>query len=119
MATQSFKGLVVWQKSVELVVLTYEITKLLPKSESYGLVSQMQRAAVSIPSNIAEGYMRNNRKEYIQFCSIAAGSAAELETQMLLVNRLYESVDTVEAANYLSQIQKMLHVLIGKLKTNP
>ena len=70
----SYKELTVWQKSIELVVEVYRITDSFPKSELYGLVSQMRRAAVSIPSNIAEGYSRGHRPEYIQFIRVAFGS---------------------------------------------
>ncbi len=71
-----FKDLIVWQKSVELAVRTYELCKHLPVSERYGLKSQMQRSAVSVASNIAEGYRRNKTGEYSHFCGIALGSAA-------------------------------------------
>lgn len=83
-AIQSFRDLTVWQKSFELTQAIYKITAQLPKEEKFGLSSQLQRSATSIPSNIAEGYCRNNRGEYLQFIGIARGSAAELETQLLL-----------------------------------
>ena len=72
----SYKDLLVWQKGMQLVKELYLLTDKFPKDELYGLTSQMQRAAVAIPSNIAEGYLRNHRKEYVQFLSIALGSAA-------------------------------------------
>ncbi len=84
MKTKSFKDLIVWQKAYELVVEVYKITKNFPKEEIYGLSQQMRRCAVSIPSNIAEGYGRQYNKEYKQFLSIAYGSLSELETQYLL-----------------------------------
>lgn len=84
----SYKDLIVWQKSFELVIEIYKLTNLFPKSEIYGLVSQMRRCVVSIPSNIAEGFIRKHRKEYAQFISIAFGSGAELETQLLLSKEL-------------------------------
>lgn len=77
----------------------------------------MQRAAVSVPSNIAEGYMRKNRKEYIQFCSIASGSAAELETQLIIAKRLFPELHIEKAGSHLLEVQKMLYVLTEKLKT--
>lgn len=83
-ATHSFKDLIVWQKSMLLARKIYLATENFPKIEHYGLVSQMRRAAVSIPSNIAEGYGRKSSKEYTQFYSIAYGSLLELETQMIL-----------------------------------
>lgn len=80
MQTKSFKDLIVWQKSYRLVSETYKITKDFPREERYGLAQQMRRAAISIPSNIAEGYGRSHRAEYKQFLSMAYGSLAELET---------------------------------------
>ena len=88
MKTKSFKDLIVWQKAYKLVLEIYKITKDFPKSENYGLSQQMRRAAVSIPSNIAEGYGRKHRAEYRQFISIAYGSLSELETQYLLATDL-------------------------------
>jgi four helix bundle protein len=81
---RSYKDLLVYKKAYALCMNVYDGTKGFPKSEWYGLVSQMRRAAVSIPSNIAEGYRRKNRKEYVQFLRIALGSLAELETQVFL-----------------------------------
>ncbi|MEW5946269.1 MAG: four helix bundle protein [bacterium] len=81
---KSHKELIAYQKAYELCLEIYRDTKGFPKEELYGLVSQMRRAAVSIPSNIAEGYSRKNRKEYVQFLRIALGSCAELETQVSL-----------------------------------
>lgn len=83
-----YKDLIVWQKSIKLVVLVYEFTKALPTSEAYGLVSQMRRCAVSIPSNIAEGSKRKTKKDFQQFLSIASGSGAELETQLVISEQL-------------------------------
>jgi len=82
--TKSFKDLIVWQKAYRLVLEIYKITKDFPKSETYGLAQQMRRAAVSLPSNIAEGYGRRHKTEYKQFLSIAYGSLSELDTQYLL-----------------------------------
>ncbi len=84
MKTKSFKDLIVWQKSYKLVLEIYRLTGNFPKSETYGLSQQMRRAAVSVPSNIAEGYGRKHKAEYNQFLSIAYGSLLELETQYLL-----------------------------------
>ena len=81
---KSFKELIVWQKSYRLVLEIYRITKDFPKTETFGLSQQMRRAAVSIPSNIAEGYGRKHKTEYHRFLSIAYGSLSELETQYLL-----------------------------------
>lgn len=118
MKTQSYKDLLVWQKSIELVKLVYTITKQLPKEELYGLTTQMRRAVVSIPSNIAEGQKRNNLGEYIQFLYIANASAAELETQLIIINEVYKDrdIDTSQCDDVLLETQKMLSSLIGKLK---
>ena len=81
---KSYKELIVWQKAMELVKEIFSLSEKFPKSELYGLISQMRRASVAIPSNIAEGYGRRSIKEYRQFYSIAYGSALELETQLIL-----------------------------------
>jgi len=114
MKISSYKQLTVWQKSYNLVKEVYNLTAKLPKSETYGLSSQMQRSAVSIPSNIAEGQLRRNIKEYVQFLSIAQGSAAELDTQLLITQDIY-GIDTVEQVKTLEEIQKMLFALSQKL----
>jgi four helix bundle protein len=89
MATvQSYRDLRIWQQGVELVEMIYKITREFPKYEQFGLASQMQRAAVSIPSNIAEGHARFHLKEYLQFLSVARSSLAELETQYEIAFRL-------------------------------
>ena len=84
----SYKELVVWRKSIELVEKIYHDTETFPQSESYGLTAQMRRAAISIPSNIAEGYSRNHRAEYRQFLGVALGSGTELETQIIIAKKL-------------------------------
>jgi four helix bundle protein len=86
---KSFKDLTVWQNSSSLAVDVYKACEKLPESEKYGIVSQMQRASVSIPSNIAEGYRRNGKVEFKRFIYIALGSAAELETQFYICSNLY------------------------------
>ena len=86
---KGFQELQVWQVGMELTKQVYRSTENLPKSESYGLTHQLRTAAVSIPANIAEGYARNHRKEYLQFLSIAAGSQAELTTLILLARDLH------------------------------
>lgn len=84
----SYRDLLVWQKAVELVVATYELTHIFPNDERFGLIAQMRRAAVSIPSNIAEGYGRNHRGDYLRHLSIANGSLKEVETQLIVAGRL-------------------------------
>mgnify|MGYP001601261317 FL=1 len=117
MKTESYKDLTIWQKSMELVVEIYNLTRQFPKTESYGLSSQMQRAAVSIPSNIAEGYRRSHLPEYIQFLSIGYGSGAELETQIEICKRIpqLKSLQYKRADELLNEIMRMFNVLIAKL----
>ncbi|HOX54045.1 MAG: four helix bundle protein [Candidatus Omnitrophica bacterium] len=119
MKLQSYKDLIVWQKSIELVIEIYNLTRLFPKSEVYGLVSQMRRAAIAIPSNIAEGYRRKHIKEYIQFLYVANGSASELETQIDIARKLEETIDLdySKCDNLIAEVLKMLNVLIAKLET--
>ena len=88
MAVVSFRDLRVWQVGMDLVQHVYQLTAGFPPSESYGLVAQIRRAAVSIPSNIAEGHGRQHRRDYAQFLSMAQGSLAELETQLEIAHRL-------------------------------
>jgi len=88
MQIKSFRDLRVWQAGIELVQAIYELTSHFPRSETYGLASQMQRGAVSVPSNIAEGHARESTKEYLQHLSIAPASLAELETQLEIAKRL-------------------------------
>lgn len=87
MRESGFKRLAVWEKGVEIAKEIYVATKKFPEGERFGLVSQMRRAAVSVPSNVAEGYSRKNQKEFKQFLYIALGSLGELETQLILANK--------------------------------
>ena len=112
---QSYKELIVWQKSVDLVERIYILTAEFPKEEIYGLVSQMRRAAVSIPSNIAEGQRRKDIPEYLQFLRIADASSAELETQIIIAKRLYPKLDYSKVNSLLEEVQKMLNVMMRKL----
>jgi four helix bundle protein len=116
MATYDYKKLDVWNRSMDLVEHVYEITKKLPKEETYALSDQLRRAAVSIPSNIAEGQKRSGSKETIQFSYIALGSAAEVETQLILVSRLYE-IDVSTQLDECEIISRMLTALTKSLKT--
>ena len=84
----SYSDLQVWQKATDLVVECYRLTKLLPKSETYGLASQIQRAAVSVPANIAEGHGREHLGDYLHHLSVATGSLMELETHLIIANKL-------------------------------
>jgi four helix bundle protein len=116
----SYDKLIVWQKSVDLVEAVYRATKTFPDGEKFGLVSQMRRSAVSIPSNIAEGQGRKTRKELRQFLSIAFGSSSELETQFIISYRL-EFIGKVEYDSLialLTEIRKMLNAMIASLSSN-
>lgn len=112
----TFKDLIVWQKSIELTKTIYAITGQFPKSETYGLASQMQRCAVSIASNIAEGHGRNNRGEYIQFLGITYGSCCELETQLIIAKSIYTNIDYSIAESILIEVQKMVATIMQSLK---
>ncbi len=114
----SYKDLIVWQKSFDLTKKIYKVTEDFPKTEVYGLVSQIRRAFVSIPSNISEGFVRKSRKEFSQFISIAFGSGAELETQLLLSKDLgfINESDFRKLDSLLQEIMKMLNSLLSKLK---
>lgn len=115
--TSTYKDLTVWQRAIELVVEIYKLTDKFPREETYGLVSQMRRAAVSIPSNIAEGRYRGTQKDYSQFLRVAYGSGAELETQIEIAKRVFAkiNIDYVKANNLLEEVMKMLNVMIRKL----
>lgn len=118
MKTRSFKDLIVWQKSYRLVVEIYEMTKSFPKDEMYGLSQQMRRAAVAIPSNVAEGYGRQHSKEYSQFLSIAYGSLCELETQYLLAIDLNYANKKVEAIESLvREVGSMLYRMLNPIRS--
>jgi four helix bundle protein len=116
---KSHKDLDVWKLACELAINIYQLTKMYPKEERFGIIDQMRRAAVSIPSNIAEGYGRWNKKEYVYFCRIAFGSAAELETQILLSKKLCFTDDTKSAVSeqLLDRVQRLLNRLIQSLKS--
>jgi four helix bundle protein len=113
--SSSYRELKVWQKSFALAQQVYLITKKLPKTEQFGLISQIQRSAVSIPSNIAEGQQRQSPKEFSHFISVARGSAAELSTQLMLAKSVY-GLGLDETINDIEEIQKMLYSLQSKIK---
>ncbi len=125
MSVINYKYLKVWQISMDIAEQIYRLTQGFPKQETYGLTSQLQRAAVSIPSNLAEGHTRDSTKEFLQFLSIALGSLAELETQLILAQRFkYLNtndlttilVKTEEAGRMLRGLQRTLK---AKLKLSP
>jgi four helix bundle protein len=113
-----YKELKLWQKSIDLVTQVYLLTRSFPQGEKFGLVSQINRSAVSIPSNIAEGAGRNSDKEFIQFLSIAQASSYELETQLIISKNL--NYLTIEELNHLSEqieeVQKMNYSIQLKFK---
>ena len=115
----SFRDLVVWQKAMKMVEMVYAITKQFPPDERYALTSQLRRASVSVPSNIAEGYGRHSTADYVRFLQIALGSAYELETQLELSARLqFAGADEVkDALELCAEIEKMLVALSNKLRT--
>jgi four helix bundle protein len=118
--SRSYRDLEVWKLSLNLVEEIYKATARFPASENYGLSQQIRRAAVSIPSNIAEGQFRNSPKEFKQFLSIALGSSAELETQLIIANKVnYLSMEVFNALiNTLEIIMKMLKKLSNSLAKN-
>ena len=118
MALQNYRSLNVWKRAMELVITAYEVCKKLPQEERFGLSSQIQRAAVSIPANIAEGYGRTHRGDYLRHLSMAMGSLSELETLLILIVKL-KAVgrnDVVKGWGISQEVGKMLRKLISSLK---
>ncbi len=112
-----YKELIIWQKGMDLAKTVYQLTGTFPAEEKFGLSSQMRRAAVSVPSNIAEGQARHGRREFLQFLSHASGSLAELETQLLLAENLgyYEHDRAAGIAKNIEELQRMLAAIRRKL----
>ena len=122
---QSYRDLKVWQKAMDLVINSYKVTDNFPSQEKFGLSSQLQRAAVSIPANIAEGHGRNHTREYLQFLSIAYGSLMELETHLQIAQRL-NYIDIVLLQSLIKNTEEIGRMLNGlqrtlknKLSTDP
>ena len=113
---KTHKDLEVWKSSMDFVVKIYELTNKFPSSELYGLTSQIRRASVSIPSNIAEGAGRKNTKEFIQFLYISMGSISEIETQLEIAARLKYLNNPKEYYDHLDSIRRMISGLISSLK---
>ncbi len=111
-----YKELNVWKESIELVKQIYQVTAIFPKDERFGLISQLRRASVSIPSNIAEGNGRSSDKEYKRFVEIAYGSALELETQLIISVELKFIDEKNEIFSKLEQVKKLLSGFIKYLK---
>lgn len=116
---ETYQQLIVWQKSVDLVVEIYTLTRRFPSDERFGLISQMQRSAISIPSNIAEGHGRKSDGDFARFLCIAYGSSSELETQILVSYRLnFISIKEYDEISIkITEIRKMLNKLISTLQT--
>ena len=115
---ETHKDLRVWQQSIEMVTSIYLMTKAFPKDELFGLVSQMRRAAVSVPSNIAEGYARGTDREKLHFLRISSGSMSEIETQLMLsLNLGYVSQEAFdELSEKVTSLWKQLNALVSSLK---
>jgi four helix bundle protein len=112
--TKSFKGLIVWQKARDLAVAVYRLTEQFPKSELYGLTSQMRRAVISIPSNIAESYHRFHKKEKQQFLAVAFGSGSELESQIEIAKILFPKLNYKGAEQLLEEVMKILNNFLNR-----
>jgi len=112
MGIQTYRDLDIWKKGVEVVLEIYRVTRHFPREESYGLIAQMRRSAISIPSNIAEGFRRFHNKGYKQFLYISSGSCGELETQVTIARKL-KYIDGTQEVNLL---EKLDH--IGRMMTN-
>jgi four helix bundle protein len=115
----SYRDLIVWQKSIELVVAVYILTEKYPREEIYGITNQSRRAAISIPSNIAEGKYRGSKKDFCNFLRIAFGSGAELETQIEIAKRIFKNknLNFSVVDNLLCEVMKMLNAMIKNLST--
>ena len=112
----NYKELKVWQKAIDLCVLVYDASKHFPADERFGLTSQVRRACVSVPSNIAEGAGRKSKKEFANFISIATGSIFETETQIIIAQRLNYIRETENIFKLIDEIQKMLYGFAQKLE---
>ncbi|MGH9605115.1 MAG: four helix bundle protein [Terracidiphilus sp.] len=115
---ESFRNLKVWQRSVEMTLEVYKLTRDFPASERFGLTNQLRRASVSVPSNIAEGYGRSSTGEYVQFLGHARGSTSEVETQLVIAKALgfgeKQSLDAAEAL--CSEVGRMLRAVMKSLR---
>ncbi len=115
---RGFKDLIVWQRSVALAVEIYKITKEFPREETYSLISQIRRASVSIPSNLAEGHARNTKGQFANFIDITLGSAAELETQLTISLQIgyLKQTDYDKLVSELTEITRMLYGLLHRVQ---
>lgn len=119
--TRSYRDLAVWQKGMDLAAAAYALAKLMPRTEEYRLTSQLIRAATSVPANISEGNVRSTRRDYAHFISIARGSAAEVDTLLLLAVRvqLLTAEDVKGALQLTDELSRMLNVLRERLSQSP
>ena len=118
---QSYKDLLIWQRGIEIVALVYQLISNFPKDEIYALSSQIKRSAVSIPSNIAEGYGRQSTQSYIQFVKIARGSLCELETQLLVAEKLgFVKLESLysDIIKQITEESKMINSFLNKLESS-
>jgi four helix bundle protein len=118
MAVQDYRDLIVWQKAMDLVEIVYKLTRVFPREEQYALTGQIRKAAISIPSNIAEGQGRRTTAEFLRFLSIANGSLREVETQVLIAERLgYASEEAArEAVDATTEVARLLTGLVHALE---
>ena len=114
---KSYKDLLIWQKGIKIVCLVYQLVKSFPQDELYALTSQLKRASVSIPSNIAEGYGRNTDKSFSHFLDISRGSLFEIETQLLIANKLGFINNQILYKEILSQIEEESKMINGFSKS--
>lgn len=114
----NYKELKVWQKSIDLTVKVYKLSVQFPESERFNLISQVRRCSVSVPSNIAEGAGRNSKNEFAHFLGISSGSSYELETQMIIAQRLgyMNESELIDVSIDIIEIQKMIYSLQNKVK---
>ena len=120
MGIRSYRDLIVWQKSMDMVREIYRITKTFPNDERFGLVGQLRRAAVSVPSNIAEGYSRNSTQDYVRFLRMATGSLYEIQTQLEISfeENFFTKQDYENISVLIMEIEKMLVLLTKKIDKN-
>jgi four helix bundle protein len=118
MGVKNYRDLIVWQKAMDLVTLVYQFTESFPQKEVFGLTNQVRRAAVSIPSNIAEGQGRNSNRDFRHFLSIARGSLQEVETQLELARRLgyLDEIDLINISESSCEVARLINGLSRALK---
>lgn len=115
---KNFRKYVIWNRGIELAIGAYQLTKQLPKEEMYGLSSQIKRAVVSIPSNIAEGCSRETDKDFKRFLQMSLGSAFELESDLVIAERL-RFIKSIDVSNFMKELrveQKQINTLISRIK---